>query len=685
MAPPKKYEHIDFTPPAKVRDRAEQGLALRREQSPSNKGGLSTQEAEGIGSGVQRAVNLKAGDPVSPEVARKMRGFFSRFRSLLKDSRKLLKAPKAEQLKSKMLVADLLWGGPEAEDWIEEVVRQMDEADAQGEGKEAARRLRRARSAPSDWKAQVQAFNDAYKRALRITDLAEAPEAYAVLTDLAESLGHLKILAQGVKAPGALPPLPSGLPEADPGTLVLDMRSAVSGRVPYEGDLFADWQDVKAWLPKAVKSFQAKVIPLLSEPAPGGSFTWEGFRVENRGGLPEATVKPMLDAVKQGLALLARRGLTKLAASELNSIVLHRDDADYWGSGGRPAGSKGVGGWYQGRDKTLHLLASQSTSPSVAGKMTSRWFTEVFLHEFGHHIHMRVLTPAGRAHWDDAWIEVERLKAQALAASKVTQQDVLAFLSAQWDGSGYRDWAEAGRRLSGLERGKYLWALSQAGWSKNPTRVVVTEAGKKMLTALRAEALLNNWTDPGRPIRMEAARTLVGMFRDWLTAVRELGYPLRRELPPAVIRDLDELKPGDLFRPDAFAELSAWINKGQAGHTASTHWMMQLKPLVGRQIPEEVWAFMEERDVTIRQEADRLLERLGVPTEYGKTDVLEDWAETFVLFVAAPDQLTEFQRWRMGRSLGISASQGKAVFARRRRPASPLTPLIRSARYHAQR
>ena len=38
---PKKYEHIDFTPPEGVGNAAAKGLELRQKASPSNRGGIS--------------------------------------------------------------------------------------------------------------------------------------------------------------------------------------------------------------------------------------------------------------------------------------------------------------------------------------------------------------------------------------------------------------------------------------------------------------------------------------------------------------------------------------------------------------------------------------------------------------------------------------------------------------------
>ena len=80
MGLPDKYSHIDFKPPKSVADAASKGLEYREKASPSNKGGLTPAEAskQGIGSGVQRAVNLKNRDNISPDVIRQMVAFFSR-------------------------------------------------------------------------------------------------------------------------------------------------------------------------------------------------------------------------------------------------------------------------------------------------------------------------------------------------------------------------------------------------------------------------------------------------------------------------------------------------------------------------------------------------------------------------------------------------------------------------------
>ena len=73
-----KYDHIDFMPPKSVATEAERGLEYRRKAG--GKGGLSPSQAakEGIGSGVQRAVNLKNRHRMSPKTVRRMKAFFDR-------------------------------------------------------------------------------------------------------------------------------------------------------------------------------------------------------------------------------------------------------------------------------------------------------------------------------------------------------------------------------------------------------------------------------------------------------------------------------------------------------------------------------------------------------------------------------------------------------------------------------
>lgn len=55
------------------------------------------------------------------------------------------------------------------------------------------------------------------------------------------------------------------------------------------------------------------------------------------------------------------------------------------------------------------------------------------------------------------------------------------------------------------------------------------------------------------------------------------------------------------------------------------------------------------------------IDPLEVVTDYGKTDAFEDFAETFVAFMAAPERLTPTAKFRMERALSLSGLYGKPV------------------------
>lgn len=121
----KKYSHINFKPPVGVAKAAERGLELRKKAPKSKKGGLSASQAkkEGVGSGVQRAVNLKNRDTLSPDTVKRMNNFFNRHAKNKKiDAGKTASEDKGYQ-------AWMLWGGDPGASWARKVVKQMDAAD----------------------------------------------------------------------------------------------------------------------------------------------------------------------------------------------------------------------------------------------------------------------------------------------------------------------------------------------------------------------------------------------------------------------------------------------------------------------------------------------------------------------------------------------------------------------------
>ena len=98
--------------PQSVRNAAARGLEMRKKAPKSEKGGLTRREgaAQGIGSGVQRASNLKRGS-ISEATIPRMVSFFARHGKNIKKARQ---RPSEHR---RMRIADLLWGGAAGERW----------------------------------------------------------------------------------------------------------------------------------------------------------------------------------------------------------------------------------------------------------------------------------------------------------------------------------------------------------------------------------------------------------------------------------------------------------------------------------------------------------------------------------------------------------------------------------------
>lgn len=124
-----KYDDKWFIPPKGVQTAAERGLNNRKKYG---RGGLSNKQAseQGIGSGVQRATNLKNGDKVSPQTIKRMKSFFARH-----EKNKNSRAPDGTPGAGK--IAWDLWGGDAGKRWAEATVRKMENADKRAKAKKS--------------------------------------------------------------------------------------------------------------------------------------------------------------------------------------------------------------------------------------------------------------------------------------------------------------------------------------------------------------------------------------------------------------------------------------------------------------------------------------------------------------------------------------------------------------------
>jgi len=115
-------ENKTFKPPVNVAKEAEKGLEYRKKAG--GEGGLSNKEASkaGVGSGVQRAVNLKNRDEITLSTIKRMSSFFARHEK----NKSVSPENKDEPWKDKGRVAWLLWGGDSGKKWVDDILSNLE-------------------------------------------------------------------------------------------------------------------------------------------------------------------------------------------------------------------------------------------------------------------------------------------------------------------------------------------------------------------------------------------------------------------------------------------------------------------------------------------------------------------------------------------------------------------------------
>jgi hypothetical protein len=174
-----KYDHIDFKPPKSVADAAARGLALRQKAKKSHKGGLTTGQAnkEGVGSGVQRAVNLKNRDTMSPSSVKRMLAFFQRHEKNIKVDKD--KTPATDR----GYIAGALWGGQPGYAWARKVVRQMEAAD---------RKSKKAHQNAADYFLKTAKLEADFLSQMSLSDLVSLAGSFdaAGYIEVADTIDH---------------------------------------------------------------------------------------------------------------------------------------------------------------------------------------------------------------------------------------------------------------------------------------------------------------------------------------------------------------------------------------------------------------------------------------------------------------------------------------------------------------
>jgi hypothetical protein len=324
-------------------------------------------------------------------------------------------------------------------------------------------------------------------------------------------------------------------------------------------------------------------------------FTYQGFKVENKQHMGDAFCRRMLEGVDYVVALFKRRGLTTLLNEGLSKVELVPEISD---------GSNTLG-LYWNQSKTITL------SGRFVGMGTGRfmkWANEVFLHEFGHHVHLSFLATEAKKAWDSGWAEVqEKKEVIELAFKKITREERVVFYNTlkatNWDVG------RAAKKLDPVQRVKF------GVWLRTPM------TGSPLITDKQFRL-----TKDGQYIA---------------------GY---MQNPEGFMKKNYDLTPGE---PDYDTK-----NQQVAKRVADK---LGLLYAGAYPIPAATVEELAKADPAMQKTVDEALAKLEIVSPYGKTNEKEDFAETFVAFVGAPEKLTPTAKFRMQQALSLSGLYGKQV------------------------
>jgi hypothetical protein len=133
-------------------------------------------------------------------------------------------------------------------------------------------------------------------------------------------------------------------------------------------------------------------VQVLLNSTASATFSYSGFAVENPQNLGEAKCLRALSGIDYLQAMFEKRGVSKLLKSGLTGILLTSE--------GVPLPT--VAGMYYPRIRTIALFIPTASYPLSKSHFLD-WFNHVFLHEFGHYVHMAFLPGEAVAAWDSAW------------------------------------------------------------------------------------------------------------------------------------------------------------------------------------------------------------------------------------------------------------------------------------------
>ena len=333
------------------------------------------------------------------------------------------------------------------------------------------------------------------------------------------------------------------------------------------------------------------------------NFTYKGFRVKSLN-LSDTEVRGLLDSIAYVDALFTRRNFTDLVRGSISHITL-RDPT-------MREKKKGVSGLYNSETKELTILSTKSK-----GRFVENFVHETLIHEIGHWVHLTYITREAKEFWDSGWDMItqqeEKFFSENIKKMTITPEDRQRYFDLFVEHKGSA--SKVKRKLSALDQLKVHEMSTSFAVESEPLMTP-----KNFRLSKRGKHLAQAFVDP-----LHFFYEIEGYSREDYTEEE------------AKERALSEIKRTWFKIEGMFKDLGITMDSDKAREFAS-----QDKALHEQTILE-------------------LKEALGIPTNYGRTNVAEDFAETFVGFILNPDQLSQTARWRMGRTLGLSQATGNRV------------------------
>lgn len=354
-------------------------------------------------------------------------------------------------------------------------------------------------------------------------------------------------------------------------------------------------------------------------------FTYSKLTVHNPFRLNEDIARAMLDGLDYTIGLFKRRGVEDLFYQSVRFV-------DLW-LGRAPSDRGPAAGHYNATKRSIAIASS--VVGSTGSRLLKNWTHEVFLHELGHHLHLNVLPADAKRAWDEAWDPVDVAKKQQeteiTKRFRVTVEDRLRY----WDMLVATKGNLRAIRLKGADRAKFH------AWLRRPYNTGM----KPFVTAKQLR-----WT--------KDAEFMVRWFQDPLSIFESLGR-------------VDGPK-DEAWRQNALERRE----RVYRGHLGAQH------------VFSDPWPILDQDAIDEYRRTDpevaKVIDDLQVPTGYARTDVMEDFAETFVAFMDNPGALSSTADFRMKRTLSLAGLYGKPIMrtSRTHRIARRLT-LAASARQAA--